>query len=144
MASPVSVSCLYLLSLSAQELWGSDLGWERAAVLGEVGVRDSAVQACPEGIPPSRGHTQVTLRLVAGLSHALGDVARSEETRGSGYSILQLPSPETACVPRKLEQSMPCLRESQLGKALGNVGKSTSQFRTEESSEAAPCQHFIS
>lgn len=46
---------------------------------------------------------------------------RPQEARGTGCSVLQLPSPEMAYAPEELEQSM--LRESQLAQMLENTGK---------------------
>lgn len=49
----------------------------------------SAVQACPQGIPPRRRHIQVTLRLV----QAPGDVARSRGNTGFGLQYSPAPIP---------------------------------------------------
>lgn len=60
-----------------------------AVVLGEVGVRGR----CPVSRNPTKGKAiQVTLKLVAGLSQALGDVA-TEKHRGFGLQHSLAPIP---------------------------------------------------
>lgn len=83
----------------------------------------SMVQACLQGVPPSRGHSQVASVWQLGCLMLWGMCPGHGKHGVQGFSVLQLPSPEMACTPGELEQSMPCLRESQLGKTPGNTGK---------------------